>query len=194
MGVIGLGIGTLATYGKPGDHYTFYEINPQVIELAQRDFYFLRDSAAKVNIVLGDARLSLERQAPQGFDVLAVDAFSGDAIPVHLLTREAFELYFHHLKPDGVLAVHISNNYLNLRPVVARAAAWLRKPAILVVNEDDKANGIYRSSWVLIAANADFFEAPEIKRAAQPLPSAAHVKLWTDDYSNLFVILKWKMR
>lgn len=194
VGVVGLGVGTLATYGKPGDHYTFYEINPQVIELAQRDFYFLRDSAAKVDIVLGDARLSLERQAPQGFDVLAVDAFSGDAIPVHLLTREAFELYFLHLKPDGVLAVHVSNNYLNLRPVVARAAAWLRKPTILIVNEDDKANGIYRSSWVLIAGNADFFEAPEIKSAAHPLPSATHVKLWTDDYSNLFAILKWKMR
>jgi hypothetical protein len=194
VGVIGLGVGTLATYGRPGDRYTFYEINPQVIELAQRDFYFLRDSAAKVDIVLGDARLSLERQAPQGFDVLAVDAFSGDAIPIHLLTREAFELYFLHLKPEGVLAVHVSNNYLNLRPVVARAAAWFNKPAILVVNEDDKASGIYRSSWVLIAGHADFFEAPEIKRAATPLPSATHVRLWTDNYSNLFAILKWRMR
>ena len=194
VGVIGLGVGTLATYGRPGDHYTFYEINPQVIELAKRDFYFLRDSAAQIDIVTGDARLSLERQLPQEFDVLAVDAFSGDAIPVHLLTREAFELYFRHLKPDGVLAVHISNSYLNLRPVVARTAAWLRKPAVLIVNEDDQADGIYRSSWVLMASNADLFATPRIQSAARPLPSATRVKLWTDDYSNLFAILKWRMR
>ena len=194
VGVIGLGVGTLATYGRPGDHYTFYEINSQVIELAKRDFYFLRDSAAQIEIVPGDARLSLEREAPQSFDVLAVDAFSGDAIPVHLLTREAFELYFHHLKPGGVLAVHISNSYLNLRPVVARAAAWLRKPTILIVNEDDQANGIYRSSWVLIAEDPDFFAAPEIKSAARPLPIETQVRLWTDDYSDLFGVLKWRMR
>jgi SAM-dependent methyltransferase len=194
VGVIGLGVGTLATYGRPGDHYTFYEINPQVIELAQRDFYFLRDSAAQIKIVPGDARLSLEREAPQHFDVLAVDAFSGDAIPVHLLTREAFELYFHHLKPGGVLAVHISNSYLDLRPVVAQAAAWLHKPAVLIVNEDDQANGVYRSSWVLMAGNSDFFAAPQIKTATRPLPSATQVRMWTDDYSNLFAILKWRMR
>jgi hypothetical protein len=194
VGVIGLGVGTLATYGRPGDHYTFYEINPQVIELAQRDFYFLRDSAAQIKIVPGDARLSLEREAPQDFDVLAVDAFSGDAIPIHLLTLEAFELYLHHLKSGGVLAVHISNSYLNLRPVVARAAAWLRTPAVLIVNEDDRASGIHRSSWVLIAGQADFLAAPQIKSAARPLPSATHVRLWTDDYSNLFEILKWRMR
>jgi hypothetical protein len=194
VGVIGLGVGTLAAYGRPGDHYTFYEINPQVIELAERDFYFLHDSAARIQIVPGDARLSLEREGPQNFDVLAVDAFSGDAIPVHLLTVEAFELYFHHLKPGGVLAVHISNSYLDLRPVVARAAAWLHKPAVLIVNEDDQANGIYRSSWVLIAGNPDFFAAPEIKSLARRLPSATHMRLWTDDYSNLFAILKWTMR
>lgn len=193
VGVVGLGVGTLATYGRPGDHYTFYEINPQVTELAKRDFYFLHDSAARVDIVPGDARLSLERQAPQTFDLLVVDAFSGDAIPVHLLTREAFELYFRHLKPDGVLAVHISNKYLDLAPVVARAATWLRKPAILVVNEDDKANGIYRSSWVLLAGDGKLFDAPEIKSTAKPLRPAAHVRLWTDDYSNLFAILKWVM-
>ncbi len=101
VGVIGLGIGTLARYGQKGDHYFFYEINPLVVDLANKLFDFLGQSEAQVDIIPGDGRLSLERQSPQGFDVLVVDAFSGDAIPVHLLTREAFELYFRHLKPRG---------------------------------------------------------------------------------------------
>ena len=99
VGVIGLGVGTLAAYGRQGDRYKFYEINPLVVQLANQEFSFLRDSEAKIDIVLGDGRLSLEQEPPQGFDVLVVDAFSGDSIPVHLLTREAFELYFRHLKP-----------------------------------------------------------------------------------------------
>jgi hypothetical protein len=191
VGVIGLGVGTVATYGRPGDYYVFYEINPQVIELAKRDFHFLADSAARIAIVPGDARLALEAQAPQGFDVLAVDAFSGDAIPVHLLTREAFELYSRHLKADGILAVHISNNYLNLQPVVRRAATWLGKPALRVVNGGDDANAIFRSTWILIVGNREFAEAPELRAAATTLPRDTRLRLWTDDYSNLFGILKW---
>jgi hypothetical protein len=162
-----------------------------VIELAKRDFHFLADSAARIAIVPGDARLALEAQAPQGFDVLAVDAFSGDAIPVHLLTREAFELYSRHLKADGILAVHISNNYLNLQPVVRRAATWLGKPALRVVNGGDDANAIFRSTWILIVGNREFAEAPELRAAATTLPRDTRLRLWTDDYSNLFGILKW---
>ena len=191
MGVVGLGVGTLAAYGRAGDRYTFYEINPQVIELAGRDFTFLRDSAAKVVIVSGDARLALEAQPPQGFDMLAVDAFSGDAIPVHLLTREAFELYFRHLKADGVLAVHISNSYLNLQPVVERAAAYFGKPAVSVVNQDEPANGVFRSTWILIAAQPESLASPEIRPVGVPLARTSNFRLWTDDYSNLLGILKW---
>jgi len=108
VGLVGLGAGTLAAYGRPLDSYTFYEINPLDVALARTEFTFLRDSPAAVDIVLGDARLSLERQPGQAFDVLAVDAFSGDSIPVHLLTLQAFELYFRQLQPGGVLAVHIT--------------------------------------------------------------------------------------
>src|SRR5207244_4450102 len=113
IGIIGLGAGVLAVYGRPRDVYRFYEINPQVLEVAEKEFTFLKDSAAKVEFVAGDARLSLENEDAQGFDVLVVDAFSGDSIPVHLLTQEAAALYFRHLKPDGILVVHVTNVYLD---------------------------------------------------------------------------------
>ena len=193
VGIVGLGAGTLAAYGRPGDHYTFYEINPQVVELAKRDFSFLRDSPAKIVIVSGDARLALEEEAPQGFDVLAVDAFSGDAIPVHLLTREAFETYFRHLKPEGVLAVHISNSYLNLKPVVERAAAWFGKQALDVTNPNDDSMGVFRSNWILIATPPESQGAPEMRRAGVPQARSPSFRLWTDDYSNLLGILKWSL-
>ena len=125
VGIIGLGAGTLATYGQLGDRFTFYEINPLVIQVASSQFDFLRDSRAHIDIVPGDARISLEHQPIQNFDVLLADAFSGDAIPVHLLTLESFQLYFRHLKPDGLLAVHISNKFLDLKPVVEAAAQSL---------------------------------------------------------------------
>jgi spermidine synthase len=191
VGVVGLGAGTVAAYGRVGDHYTFYEINPQVIELAKRDFTFLRDSAASIAIIPGDARLSLEGQPPQEFDVVAVDAFSGDAIPVHLLTREAFEIYFRHLKPHGVLVVHISNSYLKLEPVVERAATHFAKPAARIRSENDEANGILRSTWVLMTTNQEFLEMPEIRQAGLPLARTSNFQLWTDDYSNLLGILRW---
>jgi spermidine synthase len=123
VAVIGLGAGTLAAYGNPGDAFQFYEINPQVIGLAKSQFTFLGDSKAAIAMTAGDARLSLERETSAPYDVLVADAFSGDAIPVHLLTKEAFALYFQHLKPSGILAIHISNNYLNLAPVVAQLEA-----------------------------------------------------------------------
>jgi len=190
VGVIGLGVGTLAAYGRSGDHYAFYEINPLGIELANSEFSFLRDSAAQVEIMPGDARLSLERQPVQGFDVLVVDAFAGDSIPVHLLTREAFILYFHHLKPGGVLAVHVSNRYLNLKPVVARVTQSFAKQAIAIDSAKDEKNAILVASWVLVSDRREFFEQPEIKKAGMPIAVPTGLRLWTDDYSSLLGVLK----
>jgi hypothetical protein len=188
VGVIGLGVGTLAAYGRRGDHYEFYEINPLVVRLAGEQFSFLRDSLARIDIVLGDGRLSLEREPHQGFDVLAVDAFSGDSIPVHLLTLEATELYFRYLKPQGVLAVHVSNRYLNLIPVVATAALKLNKEAVVVENKADKHRGIDASSWVLVGNPEGFLGKQEIEGAGTRILSTPQI-LWTDDYSSLFKVL-----
>jgi spermidine synthase len=189
VGVIGLGVGTLATYGRRGDSYKFYEINPLVIQLAKQEFTFLRDSEANVNIVPGDGRRSLEQETTQAFDVLVVDAFSGDAIPVHLLTREAFQLYFRHLKPEGVLAVHISNQYLDLAPVVTGASTWLGKEAVMVTNKRVESREIYSASWVLVGSRQGFLGKSEIEKAGTPLaPSSA--MLWTDDYSSLLKLLR----
>ncbi len=189
-GFIGLGAGTVATYGQPGDNFTFYEINPLDVKIAKTQFTYLRESEAAINIVMGDARLSLERQAPQNFDVLAVDAFSGDSIPVHLLTRQAFELYFRHLKPDGILAVHISNKYLNLEPVVSAAATALHKEAVMVDNADDHENGVYAATWILLGEHDALTGARRIEQAGTVLAPAGAKYLWTDDYSSLLRILK----
>ena len=189
VGVVGLGAGTLAAYGRRGDRFKFYEINPLVVQIANHEFSFLRDSEAKIDIVMGDGRLSLEQEPPQGFDVLVVDAFSGDSIPVHLLTREAFELYFRHLKPAGVLAVHISNQYLNLAPVVAGAANWLSKDAVIIENKADSPRGIYRATWVLVGNRQGFLGKPEIEKAGTLLGAGSPQLQWTDDYSSLFRVL-----
>ena len=189
-GFIGLGAGTIAAYGQRGDRFTFYEINPLDVGIAQTQFTYLRESEAAIDIVMGDARLSLERQAPQNFDVLAVDAFSGDSIPVHLLTRQAFELYFRHLKADGILAVHISNKYLNLEPVVSAAATALNKEAVMITNSDDHAKGIYAATWILLGDHQALTCAPQIEQAGTVLAPAGPKYLWTDDYSSLLKLLK----
>src|SRR5262249_17511391 len=138
VGVVGLGAGTLAAYGEAGDSFRFYEINPLARQLATTFFTFLRDTPACTEIVMVDARLSLAAEPPKNFDVLAVDAFSGDAIPIHLLTREAFAIYLRHLKPDGILAIHTSNTYLNLEPVVQLLANDAGYPARWISNDDDR--------------------------------------------------------
>ena len=191
IGVIGLGTGTLASYGRPGDRVRYYEINPLVIKISRSEFTYLNDCQAQLDIALGDARLSLEREPPQNFDVLAVDAFSSDSIPVHLLTIEAFQLYFRHLKPNGVLAVHVSNKYLDLKPVVDRAAEALGKARIVIDTDDDEEiPSIFGSTWVLVSADRDFFRKPEIKLAGTTSTAGKDQRMWTDDYSNLFRILK----
>lgn len=190
VGIIGLGAGTLASYGRKGDHYRLYEINPLVLALANAQFTYLADTKAKVEVVLGDGRLSLERDPPQAFDVLVVDAFTGDAVPAHLLVREAFALYFRHLKPDGVLAIHVSNKFLRLAPVVKLAAANFGKRAFLVSNDDDSEKGVFGSSWVLVTDNRVFLEDDNVADDLEEIEDRPGVTLWTDDYSSLYAILK----
>jgi SAM-dependent methyltransferase len=190
VGVIGLGAGTLTTYGRPIDHYTIYDINPAVLEIARKQFRFLTYCMAKKEVVLGDARLMLEQEPSKQFDLLAVDAFSGDAIPVHLLTREAFALYWRHLKPDGVLAVHVSNRYLTLGPVVSLAAAQFGKKAFMVSNEEDEETEVAASDWVLVTSRPGFFDQTDIKSNIGPINPVKNLRIWTDDYSNLYRILK----
>jgi SAM-dependent methyltransferase len=189
VGVIGLGTGTLAAYGRAGDYFRFYEINPLVLQLANTEFTYLKICKARLDVALGDARLSLEREPSENFDVIAVDAFSSDAIPVHLLTREAFVLYFRHLKPTGVLAVHVSNKHLDLTPVVKLGADSLGKDARLVDTEDE-ANDVFGSTWVLVTSSPGFFDGPLMRQAAVAVPMPHKMRMWTDDYSNLFQILK----
>ncbi|PYT22714.1 MAG: hypothetical protein DMG57_34195 [Acidobacteria bacterium] len=190
VGVIGLGTGTLAAYGRGGDVFRFYDINPLVIRVARTEFSFLRDSKARIETVLGDARLSLEREQPQEYDLLAVDAFSSDAIPVHLLTREAFALYFRHLKTDGVLAVHVSNKHLNLQPIVQMAADAMGKRTTVIDTNDEDDNAVFGATWVLVTARKNVFEHALIRQAGKPVARKAGLRMWTDDYSNLFQILK----
>jgi SAM-dependent methyltransferase len=190
VGAIGLGAGTLAAYGKTSDYFRFYEINPQVIAIAKSSFSYLRDSAARIDVVLGDARLSLQGEAPQQFDVLAVDAFSGDAIPVHLLTREAFALYLRHLKPDGILAVHTSNSYLNLPPVVQLLAGDAGCEAQMITNDDDRRKLIDSSDWVLVTRNMRFLDSIDSTVMIEPIIVPPNLRVWTDDFNNLFQILR----
>jgi hypothetical protein len=196
VGVLGLGIGTLAAYGQPGDVYRFYEINPIIISLAEGEggyFSYLEDCLAKTEIIPGDARLSLEAELstgkPQNYDVLVLDVFSGDSIPVHLLDADAFNLYLKHLTQDGVLAVHISNRHLNLTPVVWMLADHFNLSHVLI---DDPGNGITtnRSLWVLLARDSASLAIPQI--ASRAVPMAGYTPLlglWTDDYNNLIQIL-----
>jgi hypothetical protein len=191
VGVIGLGTGTVAAYGNRGDVIRFYEINPLVERLASHWFTFLHGSGAKTDVVLGDARLSLATEGPQHFNVIVIDAFSGDAIPVHLLTREALALYRRHLEPDGVIAFHVSNQYINLEPVVAAIASDAGLRAVSVHSHGDEQNGLYYADWILVTANQVFLGQPEIVNNGFPTPMQSGVRLWTDNYSSVFPLLKW---
>lgn len=190
IAVIGLGTGTLAAYARPGDLYRFYEINPLVENIANEYFTYLKDTEAVTEIVLGDARLSLEREAPQGYDVIAVDAFSSDSIPVHLLTIEAMRLYKKHLKEDGILGVHISNRYVDLEPVVARAAAELGRRAWMITTQDNDDGSCYGTNWVLLTAREELLETDEFRLNGREAVPPSNMRLWTDDYSNVFRVLQ----
>jgi len=189
VGIIGLGAGTIATYGSKGDIYRFYDINPGVVAIAQRDFTFLKSSDATIELPLGDARLKLEREAPQNFDVLAIDAFSSDAIPVHLLTKEAVLVYLKHMKPDGVIAFHVTNRYLNLVPVVEGIAHELDLHALWI--EDAGADPLGNSSsWVLIAKEPGRLNDARLVDASSTIDARRDWRVWTDDFNNLFQVLK----
>jgi hypothetical protein len=194
VGVIGLGTGTVAAYGNPGDVIRFYEINPLVERLARAWFTFLHDSAAHTDVVLGDARLSLAAEPPQHFNVIVIDAFSGDAIPVHLLTREALALYRENLQPDGILVFHVSNQYVDLEPVVAAIAKDGGLHAMSVHSHGDEQNGLYFADWILVTANQAFLSEPEVFNNAFPTHLRTDVRLWTDNYSSLLPLLKWYTR
>ena len=189
VGVIGLGIGTIAAYGRPGDVYRFYEINPLVPKIAQQYFWYLGDNPARTDIVLGDARLSLEREPPQKLDMLVVDAFISDSIPIHLLTREAFRLYWRHLKPDGVLVVHVSNRFAALAPIVARAAIESGKTALLVHHEADASGVTSQSDWMLVTSHKELFERPGFPKKRAKVVEPAK-RAWTDDYSDIWSVLR----
>jgi hypothetical protein len=201
-GVIGLGVGTLANLVRPGDHMTYYEINPEVEKLARQFFTNLSDCRGTVDVSLGDGRLCLERSESQQFDLLTLDAFSGDAIPSHLLTKEAFEIYERQMKPDGALVVHISNKYLKLLPVVRGLAqqGHYRLARVLTYGDDDQ---IYRADFAVLTRNAELIEAmrseAEVEdysalgaEAMSPPPGADRPwsVLWTDDHNDLFEILR----
>jgi len=192
VGVIGLGTGTIAAYGRKGDVYRFYDIDARVIDYARSEFSFLADSPARIELALGDARLALEREAPQRFDVLAVDAFSSDAIPVHLITREALGVYLKHVREDGIVAFHVSNRFLDLIPVVARLAREHGASAVLVRDDpdDDDTSGRSRSDWVLVSRDPAALERETIAEAATEAEDRPEWRTWTDDYSNLVQILK----
>lgn len=198
IGVIGLGTGSLAAYGRASDRMRFYELNPQVVEVARKYFNYLEDSRAAVTIVTGDARLSLARELRDSgsnrFDLLVLDAFTGDAIPVHLLTREAFALYDAHLAADGILAVHVSNLHLDLRPVVRSHAESMKAVALPVESDADPSKHLYVANWVLVTRNASFVSSPDLTRHLSPWRADVFYDpadfAWTDDYSSLFRVLK----
>ena len=192
VGVVGLGVGTLAAYGRPGDAFRFYEINPEVREIADGAFTFLRDSAAQVEVIPGDARLSLEREPPQQFDVLVLDAFSSDAVPTHLLTREAFADYFRHVKPDGAIAVHISNRHLNLLPVVVGMSEAFHCLVINIQWHGESGKGFSPSSWVILSHNQSFMlSQPMLSHASLiPYEFGTNAIVWTDDYASLFRVIR----
>jgi hypothetical protein len=196
IGAIGLGAGTILCYSKPGENWTFFEIDPLVLKISSDPQYFtyLRDCAVRPRIVIGDARLTLGREPDKRFGLLIVDAFSSDAIPVHLLTREAFRLYERVLDEHGVLFVHISNKHLDLKPVVASLAADAGLVALIEDHSpDEKVDGdlAYPSEWVALAHRTDDLGAIATDKRWAPLVNRTGYQPWTDDYSNVFSVIKW---
>jgi len=194
VGVVGLGVGTLAAYGKAGDTFRFYEINPLVVQIAKNTFTFLRDSEAKIEVVSGDARLALEREAIQEFDVLILDAFSSDAVPIHLLTDEAVSLYLKHLQFNGWSAFQVTNRLLDLASVVAKHAEKHKLYSALILQQRAEYSDVTPSAWLLMTRNASLFNDPKILESKVPISIDQRVPVWTDNYHNLFQILRANQR
>jgi hypothetical protein len=197
VAVIGLGTGTMAAHAQKRDVYNFYEIDPKVVRLSDAWFTYRANCAGKTNVILGDARIQMEREPDQNYDVIVIDAFSGDAIPAHLLTEEAFAIYLRHLRKDksgetvGIIAVHISNRYLDLKPVVAAVARRYDLPAQMISVDDDVVDDGFASEWILLTRNERFWNQPLVAISKQSLDVPEDKELlWTDQRSNLFEILK----
>ena len=194
VGVIGLGAGSMIAYARKGDTFRFYEINPQVIDLAKREFTFLTESPATIETVLGDGRLSLEREPSQQFDVLVMDAFSGDSIPLHLLTWETMAVYMRHLKPGGVLAFQATNRFIDIAPVVASLAQEYGLAAVLVSDTPDSEEGadywLSATDQILVTSNRRLLETAQIRDVGKVLVVRPNFRVWTDDYNSLWGVLK----
>jgi len=194
VGIIGLGAGVVAAWMQPGDSLTFYEISPRVMDIAKREFTFLLDTPARTDVVLGDGRLSLEREPARGYDVLGIDAFSGDSIPMHLVTREAMAIYVRHLKPDGVIVFQATNRFIDLLPVVKRLATEFGLEAVNIADVPDSDDGPdywYSSTdQVIVTRNKRLLAAPDIAEAAEPIAERRDLPLFTDSHHNLLRILK----
>jgi hypothetical protein len=188
LGFIGLGVGTLSAYGRPEDVINLYEINPQVVAFAKSHFWYLPAAQGKQEVMLGDARLVLEQQAPQQFDVLAIDAFSSDSIPTHLITREALAAYQRHMKPGGVIAFHVTNRYLRLAPVVKQLAEEAGMRAMLVTDDPTDPH-LSRTDWVLVTKDPKFVAEGTGGRETK-IEEIPGLRVWTDDFNNLLQILK----
>ena len=194
VGVIGLGAGVLAAWMKPGDRLVFYEISPRVVDIAKREFTFLNDSSAKIEVILGDGRLSLEREPPRGYDVMGIDAFSGDSIPMHLVTREAMAIYLKHLNPDGVIVFQATNRFIDLLPVVKKLAAEFGLEAVNVADDPDADDGAEywysKTDQVIVTRNRKLLDAPRIAEAAEEIADRPELPVFTDAHHNLLRILK----
>lgn len=196
VGVVGLGAGAIAVYGRKGDYFRFYEIDPQVAAVAMMEFSFLKDSPAQIDVALGDGRLSLERESPQRFDLLAIDAFAGDSIPMHLLTREAMAVYVKHLAPDGVMVFQATNRFVDIAPVVERLAHEFGMVAVMITDEPENnyASGadywLSQTDQIIITRNRALLESPALKAVATPLQQNPAFRVWTDDFYNMLGVLK----
>jgi len=189
MGILGLGAGVTASLARAGDTLHYYEINPLVPDIDRRMFEFFKACPADKQILMGDGRLVLERQPSEQLDFLAMDAFTSDAVPIHLLTREAYQIYLRHLKPDGVLAINISNRYLDLEPVVTKAAQEIGWSGV-TVSDDGNLEPFYTSStWMVLSPRPEFFNASDFQDSSvAPMQSRPGFRAWTDDYSNIVKI------
>jgi SAM-dependent methyltransferase len=189
VAVVGLGAGTMAAFGKDGDHYRFYEINPQMVWVAENEFSYLRDSKAAISIAMGDARLSLEREDSHNFDVMLIDAFSSDSVPMHLMSAEAMEVYLKHLAPDGVIVFNVTNRYLNLAPPIQLIAREYGLVSIYISDEPtDRIH--YDSEFVLVSRDPSMLANPRIASGATRIDEIPNLGIWTDNYNNLFRILR----